>query len=290
MIRAMKACLFFAALIGGAVAIGACLAAERSTTPAPATDGHTVANPTDHGDGQQTGVKGGSDSSVQTPPDAAGEQPRGDDQDKSASKALKPDAETPPARPTHAHGPHPLSGRGDDNATPSNPIDTRITVNQGRTPENNKKGPVQMLGRPPEQTNRTNVQKHLHVPHSITRPGAVHGPTRNAIGVAPTPNAVAPRVGAAAFPRTEGVQSPLAGPRSTSSPGIRPQGGAPAMGGGVGSGTGARAPRIDHPVVPGSASINGTGMAHGGLRVGEIGGAAKNNGGINGSSVRPKRP
>jgi hypothetical protein len=42
--------------------------------------------------------------------------------------------------------------------------------------------------------------------------------------------------------------------------------------------------------IPGSAGISGTGMAHGGLRVGEVGGPAKSNGGISGTNVRAKRP
>jgi hypothetical protein len=286
----MKAWLFSAALIGGVVVTSACLAAERSAKPAPATDGHAVVNPTDHPDSHQTPAPSGSESSVRTPPDTAGEEPRGDGQDKSAAKTPKPDAETPRAGPTHAHGPHRSTGqsRGDDKAKPSNPIDTRITVNQGRMPENSRKGSIRMPGPLSEKAKRSNVQKGVRVPHSVTRSRAVHGPTRNAVGVTPAPNAVAPGVGAAAFPRIEGARSPV-GTRSTLAPAIRPQGGAPPMGG-AGSGTAAAVGSRVGPAMPGSASINGTGMARGALRLGEIGGPAKNNAGINGSSVRPKRP
>ena len=283
----MKACFFSAALICGTMTISACLAAERSAAPATATDGKAVAHPADHGDGHQTPNAGGS-GSVQAPPAAAGERPGADAQDKSVSKPLKPDAETPPAGPTHANGPPEPTGesRHDDNARPSTPIDTHITVNQGRTLETNKKGPIPTPVGPVDKARRANAPKGIHVPHAVVRSGTVHGPTRNAVGVAPDANAGVPRMGGTPFP-TMGAKSPVAGARSTPSPGVRPSFGAPAMGR-MGSSTGAGAPPTGRPMVPGSASINGTGM--GPLRVGEIGGPAKNTGGINGSSVRAKRP
>jgi hypothetical protein len=287
----MKACVFSVALMCGAVAVSASLAAERSVAPAPAAEGHVEAKPAENADGHQAPAPGGSEGGANTPADAAGERPHSDGHDESVSKAVKPDAETPPSGPTHAHGPRQSTGRSphEDNARPSNPIDTRITVNQGRTLQNNKKGPVQKQEGPSEKTSRANLRKGIHLPHSATRSGAVHGPTRNAIGVAPDANPIAPRVGAAAFPGTGGVKSPATGLPGTNSSGVRREGGSAAAGG-VALGSGAGAPRIGHPVVPGSASISGTGVAHGGLRVGEIGGPAKNNGGINGSSVRSKRP
>jgi hypothetical protein len=290
----MKTCLFSATLICGTMTISAwtisaCLAAERSAAPAPATEGQAVAHPTDHVDGHQTpsAAKSGS---VQAPPAAAGERPGADAQDKSVSKALKPDAETPPAGPTHAHGPPEPTGESlhDDNAKPSTPIDTHITVNQGRTLEIHKKGPTPTQVGPVDKASGANAPKGIHVPHAVVRSGPVHGPTRNAVGVAPDANAGAPRMGGTAFP-TLGAKSPVAGARGIPSPGVRPPLGAPAMGR-MGSGTGAGAPATGRLTVPGSASINGTGMARGPLRVGEIGGPAKNTGGINGSSVRAKRP
>jgi hypothetical protein len=286
--RRMKACLFSAALIYGAVAISA-IAAERSAVPAAATGGHAAANTADHPDGHQAPRSGEGGSSLQAPPDATGERHGLDSQDKSVSKAIKPGAEPPRAGPNHAHGPHQSTGpsRHDDNAKPSNPIDTRITVNQGRAPENNKKGPVHKQEGSSDKT-RASSQRGIHVPHSTARPGAVHGPTRNAIGVAPDTNGGAPRVGATAFPGRMGAESPLPATRSTNSPYVRPRGEAAV--GGIGSGPGASGPRVGHPMVPGSAGINGTGMARGGLRIGEIGGPARNNGGINGSTVRPRRP
>ena len=283
----MKAYLFSAALICGAMTIGACLAAERGA--APATDGQAVAHPADHGDGHQT-PNAGASGSVQAPPAAAGERPGADAQDTSVSKALKPDAETLPAGPTHANGPPQPTGesRHDENAKPSTPIDTRITVNQGHTLETSKKGPIPTPVGPADKASRANAPKGIHVPHAVVRSGTVHGPTRNAVGVAPDANAGVPRMGGTPFP-TMGAKSPGAGARYTPSPGVRPPFGAPAMGR-MGSGTGAGAPPAGRPMVPGSASINGTGMARGPLRVGEIGGPAKNTGGINGSSVRATRP
>jgi hypothetical protein len=288
--RRMKACLFSAALICSAVAISTCLAAERSAVPAAATDGHPAANTAGHADGHQTPSSGEGGSSVQAPSDATGERRSVDDRDKSVSKPSKPDAQTPPAGPNHAHGPRQLTGpsRHDDNAKPANPIDTRITVNQGRTPENSKKGPVYKQEGPSDKTSRANSSQGIHVPHSMARPGAVHAPTRNAIGEAPNPNGGAPLMGAPAFPGPVGAKSPLPAPRGANSPGVRPRGEAAV--GGIGSIPGASGPRVGHPMVPGSAGINGTGIAHGALRVGEIGGPARNNGGITGSNVRAKRP
>jgi hypothetical protein len=282
-IEVMKARLFFAALICGAVAMSACLAAERSAAPAPATDGQAAAKPAEHGDGHQPAGPGGS-GSVQTPPAAVGE-PRVDGQDKSTSKALKPDAETPPAAPTHAHGSQPTGQSShEDNARPSSPIDTRITVNQGRPLETRKKGRLAAPEGRLDKTSRTNSPKGIHVPHGAVRSGAPHGPTRNAIGAAPDLNAGAPRMGGTAFPSTGGAKTPAAA-SSTILPGVRPLPSAPAMGR-IGSST----PSMGSPMVQRPAAINGTGMARGPLRPGEIGGPAKNNGGINGSSVRAKRP
>jgi hypothetical protein len=282
--QVMKTRVFFVALICGAVAMSACLAAERSAAPAPATGGQGAANPAHHEDGHQTPGPGGS-GSVHTPPAAAGEPPGVDAQDKSASKDLKRDAETPPAAPTHAHGSQPTGQSShEDNTRPSSPIDTRITVNQGRPLETNKKGHVAAPEGRLDKASRTNAPKGIHGPRGVVRSGAPHGPTRNAIGVAPDINAGAPRMGGTVFPSTGGAKTPAAAARSTILPGIRPLPSAPAMGH-IGSGTGASAPMAQRP-----AAINGTGMARGPLRPGEIGGPAKNNGGINGSSVRAKRP
>jgi hypothetical protein len=288
--RRMKACLLSAALICGAVAISACLAAERSAVPAAATDGHPAANTAGHAGGHQIPGSGEGGSSVQAPPDATGERRGVDGQDKSVSKAIKPDAETPRAGPNHVHGPRRSTGpsRHDDSAKPSNPIDTRITVNQGRTPQNNNRGSVHKLEGPAHNTSRASSQRGIHVPHAMARPGTVHGPARNAIGAAPNTNGNAPRMGVTAFPSAVGAQSPLPATRSINSPDVRPRGEAAV--GGIGSGAGAGGPRIGHPMVPGSVGINGTGLAHGALRVGEIGGPARNNGGINGSTVRSRRP
>ena len=287
--RGMKACFFSAALICGAVAMNTCLAAERSAVPAAATGGHSAASPAGHADGHQTPGSGEGGSNVRAAPDATGERRGVDGQDKSVSKAIKPHAETPPAGRNHAHGPRQSTGasRHDDNAKPSNPIDTRITVNQGRSPENNKKGPVHKQVAPSDKTSRANSQRGIHGPHSTARPGAVHAPTRNAIGVAPNASGGTPRVGATAFPGPVGAKSPISA-GSTNSPAIRQRGEAAV--GGIGSSPGASGPRVGHPMVPGSAGINGTGIAHGALQVGQIGGPARNNGGINGSGVRPRRP
>jgi hypothetical protein len=275
----MKARLLSVALICGVVAMSACLAAERSVAPAPA-DGQAATHAADHGDSHQTPGPDGS-GSVPAPPAAAGEPPGVDAQDKSAAKALKPDAETSPAAPTHARGSQPTGQSShDDNARPSNPIDTRITVNQGRL-ETNKKGRVPTPEGRLDKAGRTSAPKGIHVPHAVVRSGAPHGPTRNAIGVAPDANAGASRMGGTAFPGAGGAKSPFARAGSNPSPGVRPPPGAPPMG---------RTGSAIHPMVPGAASINGTGMARGALRVGEIGGPAKNNGGINGTSVRTKRP
>jgi hypothetical protein len=285
----MNARLFFVALICGAVAMSACLAAERKVAPAPATDGQAAANPADRGDGHQTPDPRGS-GSVQTPPAAGGEPPGVDTQDKSASKALKPDAETPPAPGTHARGSQPTGQSShEDKARPSSPIDTRITVNQGRPLETNKKGRVAAPESRVDKAKRTNAPKGIRVPPGVVRSGAPHGPTRNAIGVVPDANIGAPRMGGTAFPGTGGAKTPIAGVGINPSPGLRPLPGAPPMGR-TGLGTTASRPPLGHPMVPGAASINGTGMARGGLRVGEIGGPAKNTGGINGTSVRAKRP
>lgn len=278
----MKACLFSAALIGSAVAVSVCLAAERSAAPAHATAGQTAAHPTDPARGHQPSSPGGT---VQSPPAASGERSGVDVQDKSVSKALRPDAEPPPAGPIHAHGsPQPTGQSHDDSARPSSPIDTRITVNQGRTLETHKNGRVPTQGGPLDNASRANARQGGRVPHAVVRSGTLHGPTRNAIGVAPDINVGAPRIGGTAFPSTGGAKSPAAA-RSTILPGVRPLPSAPAMGR-----IGSSAPSMGSPVVQRPAAINGTGMARGPLRPGEIGGPAKNNGGINGSSVRAKRP
>ena len=284
----MKAYLFCVALIGGILATNACLAAERAHTPAHAPEGRTVANPTDHAGGRETAGPGGSKSNVQTAPGAPSEHSGVEGHDNGFSQAPKPNAGTPAAGPTHAHGPGQSIGRNSHDNGRSPPIDTHITVNQGRTPVNNNKGfahkQVSPLGK-----------GGIHVPHSVSRPGVVPGPrnaspTRNAIGVVRDPNAGARRMSTTPFRRADGAQGPAAATRSgTYSSGIRPLGGAPV--GGAGSGTSTGAARMGRPIgTPGSASISGTGMAHGGLRVGQIGGPAKSSGGVSGTSVRAKRP
>jgi hypothetical protein len=284
----MKASLFSVALIGGILATSACLAKERARAPAHAPEGPAVANPTDHAGGQKTTDPGASKSSAQTPPGAR-EHSGAEGHDKGVSQAPKPDPGTPAAGPTHAHGPHqPIDRNGhNDNARSPSPLDTHITVNQGRTPVNNNRGFVHRQEAPADKGRRPNAQTGIHVPHSISRPAVVPAPTRNAIGVAPDANAGARRMSTTPFPGPNGLRGPVAAPRSGAySPGIRSPGGAPAVGGaGVGTSTGGA--RIG---IPGSASISGAGMARGGLRVGEIGGPAKSNGGISGTSVRAKRP
>jgi hypothetical protein len=293
----MKMRFFFAALIYGALAIGASLADERKSTPVHATDGN-VASPTDNAGGHQTTGPGESRSSAQTPPDAAGERPGVDGHDKSNSKALKPGTEADPTGPTHDRGlPTGRNGR-DDNPMPANPIDTRITVNQGRSPENNKKAILRKQGGAFDKASRANPQKGIHVPRPISRSGLPPGPARDAIGVvrldtharagrlgttAPTerPGAVGAK---SVVPVTTGTNVPGAGTARLS---------APATGGRSEPGTSATGRRIGYPgatLGPASAAgINGTEMGHA-SRVGEIGGAAKTRAGINGSSVRPKRP
>jgi hypothetical protein len=286
----MKAYLFSVALVGGILATSACLAEERARTPAHAPEGATVANPTDHAGGQETTAPGGSKSSVQTALGAASEHSGAEGHDKGVSPAPKPDARTGAAGPSHAHGPRQPIDRNshNDNARSPNPIDTHITVNQGRTPVNNNKGFVHKQEAPVDKGRRASPQTGIHVPHAISRPGVVPGPTRNAIGVAP--DAGGRRMSPTAFPGTDGARGPAAPTRSgTYSPGIRP-GGAPTVGG-AGSGTSTGGARMGRPIgIPGSASIGGAGMAHGGLRVGEIGGPAKSNGGISGTNGRAKRP
>jgi hypothetical protein len=282
----MKARVFSVVLICGAMAVSACLAAKRSAAPAPATDGQAATNPADHADGHQTPGPGGS-GTVQTPPAASGERSGVDTQDKSVSKALRPDAETPKAAPTHAHGSQPTGQSShDDSARSSNPIDTRITVNQGRTPETHRKGHVATPGAPlgnasRAHASRANAHQSRRVPRAVDRSGALHAPTRNAIGVAP--------LGGAVFPGAGGAKTPAGAARSPILPGVRPLPGAPAMGRIGSSGTGASAPSIGSPMIRRPGAINGTGMARGPLRA-EIGGPAKNSGGISGSSVRAKRP
>ena len=286
----MKGYLFFAALIGGILATSACLAEERARTPAHAPEGAAVANPTDHAGGQETTGPDGSKSSVQTSPGAASEHSGAKGHDKGVSQAPKPDPGTPAAGPTHAHGPRQPIDRNshNDNARSPNPIDTHITVNQGRTPVHNNKGFVHKQEAPVDKGRRASPQPGIHAPHAISRPGVVPGPARNAIGVAP--DAGGRRTSPTPFPGTDGVRGPAATATSGSySTGSRP-GGAPTAGG-AGSGTSTVGARMGRPVgIPGSASIGGAGMAHGGLRVGQIGGPAKSNGGISGTNVRAKRP
>jgi hypothetical protein len=273
----MKARIFSVVLICGAVAMSACLAAERSAAPAAATDGRAATNPADHADGHQAPGPGGS-GSVRTQPAGAGEPPGADAQNKGVSKALRPDAETPPAAPTHAHGSQPTGQSSHDgSARLSNPIDTRITVNQGRTPQTHRKGHVPTREAPLGNASRANASR-VNAPQGRRVPHAVHAPTRNAIGVAP----------GAVFPGTGGARTPAAAAHSPILPGVRPLPGASAIGRIGSSGTGATS--IGSPMIRRPAAINGTGMARGPLRAGEIGGPAKNNGGISGSSVRAKRP
>jgi hypothetical protein len=288
--KGMKAYLFSVALVGGILATSACLAQERARTPAHAPEGRAGAGPTAHAPGQETPGPGGSKSSVQTPPSAASEHSGAEGHDKGVSQAPKPDAGTPAAGPTHAHGPRQPMDRNNhnDNARSSSPIDTHITVNQGRTPVNNNRGFVYKQEAPVDKGRRANPQTGIHVPHSNSRPGVVPGPIRNAIGVAPDANAGARRMSATPFPGPDGARSPAGTRTGTYSPGIRPLGGTPAVGG-LGTGTGGA--HMGRPIgIPGSASVSGAGMARGGLRVGEIGGPAKSTGGISGTSVRAKRP
>ena len=287
----MKAYLFSVALIGGALVTGACLAAERASTRVHAPDSHAVAN--GHVGGHETTDPGGSKSSVQAPPEAAGEHSSAGGHDPGLSKALKPGAETPAAGPIHAHGPRQPIDRNshNDNARSPGPIDTHITVNQGRTAGSNNRGLVHRQEPPAEKGRRATSQTGIHVPRSISRPRVVPGPTRNAIGVTPDANGGARRIGVTPFPGTAGAKSPVTAARSSPySAGIGPSGGVPAAGGAApGISTGGT--RVGRPIgIPGSATINGAGMARGAWRVGEIGGPAKNSGGINGSTVRSKRP
>jgi hypothetical protein len=286
--KGMKAYLFSVALVGGILATSACLAQERARTPAHAPGGPAIASPTDHAGGQETPGPGGSKSSVQTPPSGASEHSGAEDHDKGVSQAAKPDAGTPAAGPTHAHGPRQSIDRNNhnDNARSPSPIDTHITVNQGRTPVNNK-GFVHQEA-PVDKGRRANPKTGIHVPHSNSRPKVVPGPTRNAIGVAPDANAGARRMSTTPFPGPDGARGPAGTRTGTYSPGIRPLGGGPAVGG-LGTSTGGA--HMGRPIgIPGSASISGAGMARGGLRVGEIGGPAKSTGGISGTNVRAKRP
>jgi hypothetical protein len=286
--KGMKAYLFSVALIGSLLATSACLARERARAPAHAPEGPTVANPTDHAGGHETTGPGGSKSSVQTPLGAAGAHSGAESHDKGVSQAPKPNAGTPAAGPTHAHGPRqPIDRNGhNDNARSQSPIDTHITVNQGRTPVNNNKGFVRKQEAPVDKGRRTNPQAGIHVPHAISRPGVVPGSTRNAIGVAPDASG-ARRISTTPFAGTESARVPAGTRSGTYSPGIRPLDGAPARGG---LGTSTSGAHMGHPIsIPGSG-ISGAGMAHGGLRVGEIGGPAKSNAGISGTSVRTKRP
>jgi hypothetical protein len=287
----MKAYLFSALLVGGMLVTSACLAEERARPPAHAPEGAAVANPTDHAGGHERSGPGPGKSSVQTPSEAGGEHSGAEGHDKGVSQGRKPDAQTPAAGPTHAHGVHQPVDRNshNDNARSPSPIDTHITVNQGRTGVNNNRGFVHKQEAPADKGRRANTG--IHVPHSISRPEVVPGPTRNAIGIAPDANASVRRMSPTPFPGTDGARGPAGASRSsTYSPGIRPPGGAPAVGG-AGSGTSTGGARMGRPIgLPGSASISGAGMAHGGLRVGEIGGPAKTNGGINGTSVRAKHP
>jgi hypothetical protein len=271
--RDMKAYLFSLVLIGGAW-VSACLAAERASTPAHTPHGHGVANAPVGG--HETTGAGASKNSAPTAPAAPGEHPGLEGHDNSVS--------------THAHGPRQPTDRNSHNDNPRSPgpIDTHITVNQGRSAVSNNTGPVRRQGAPVDKGRRANSQTGIHVPHSIPRPSVVPGPTRNAIGVAPPPNAGA-RIGLTPFSGTGGAKSPVTAARSSPySAGIALPGGAPAARGPVpGISTGG----VGRPIgMPGSASINGAGMARGAWRVGEIGGPAKNSGGINGSTVRPKRP
>jgi hypothetical protein len=290
----MKASLFSVALIGSLLVTSACLAAERARTPAHAPEGHAGAHaPEGHAVGHETTGPGGSKSSVQPAPGAASEHPGAEGHDKGVSQAPKPAAGTPAASPTHAHGPRQSIERNSRNENARSPsgVDTRITVNQGRTGVNNSKGFVHRQEAPVDNGRRVSPQTGVHVPHSLSRPRVVPGPTRNAIGVTPDANAGTRRIGTAPFPGVDSARGPAAATRNgTYSPGIRPPGGAPAAGG-AGSGTSTLGARMGRPIgIPGSAGISGAGMARGGLRVGEIGGPAKSTGGISGTSVRAKRP
>ena len=288
----MKAYLFSLALIGGILATSACLAEERARAPAHAPEGPAAASPTDHPGGQETTGAGGTKSSVQTPPSAASEHSGAEGHDTGVSQGSKPDAGTHAASPSHAHGPRQTIERNshNDNARSPSPLDTHITVNQGRTPVNNNKGFVHRQEAPVDKGRRASPQAGIHVPHAISRPRVVPGPTRNAIGVAPDANAGARRMSATPFPGADGARGPAGTRSGPYSPGMRPLGGAPAPGG-AGLGTSTGGVRMGRPIgIPGSAGISGTGMAHGGLRVGEVGGPAKSNGGISGTNVRAKRP
>jgi hypothetical protein len=283
----MKAYLFSAALIVGIVATSACQAKERARPPAHAPEGAAVVNPTGHAGGDEAPSPGGG--GVQAAPATAGEHSGAVGHDKGVSQGPKPGAETPAVSATHAHGPRQPVDRNSHNDNPRSPspIDTHITVNQGRTGVNNNKGFVHKQEAPVDKGRRANPQS-IHVPHSISRPAVVPGPTRNAIGVAPDANVGARRMSPTPFPGTGSARGPAGTKIDTYSPGIRPPGGAPG-GGGLGSSTGGA--HMGRPIgIPGSGSISGAGMAHGGPRVGEIGGPAKSNGGISGTSVRAKRP
>ena len=183
----MKACLIYAALLGGALATSACLAEERVSKPAHATDS-PAANPTEHAGGQEAAAPRGSDSSVHAPPDAAGEHPGVDHPDASVSKALKPDAGKPSPSAARAHGPRqPTANSHNDNARPPNPLDTRITVNQGRALENNRKGLVHKQEAPFDKANRTNAQRASRFPTRSLGLGSFVSPQEMPSALRPTP-------------------------------------------------------------------------------------------------------
>jgi len=294
----MKACFFLAALVFGILTASASPADEHEAAPLHAADGDARASPAADAGHPQTASPGASTSKAPAPPEAAG-QPGGNGNERNGTEALKPNpagtGRTPPD-----HGPRQsLAPIGDDTARPGNPIDPHITVNQGRILDGKQRGLVPTPADRPGKTSRTNSQKPILVPHPVFRPSGDHAPTRNAIGVTrPEVNAGGNRVGATpgASRFETNAKNAVAVPRaSTVVPGVGPPGrGASRLGGASGFGASISGPQIGSPsATKGSASpaiINGTAIGHGAPRAGEIGGAAKTSGGINGSNMRPKHP
>jgi hypothetical protein len=218
----------------------------------------------------------------------------------SFSKALKADTKANPAGPIHHYGLREPTGRHGvhDNAMPSNSIDTRITVNQGRTLENKKKELFHKQESLSDKANRAASRKGTHVSHPTPRSRAIQGPARNAIGLTRLDSDIGANRGLRRTPLRLQAQTARrmasmrekrqhdTGDRITG-PG-RPRHRRPVRT----KQQRERGPRASRPSgIPGPASapsINGTGMGRDASRVAQIGGAASSNGGlINGSSVRP---
>jgi hypothetical protein len=297
----MKVRLSFAgALIGAALAASASLAEERAAAPAHPADNDAIVSPAAQTGDHPLTAPGGPNQGAPAPQDT-GQKSDDGARGKGVSTSVTPDTKAgPEPRPSGPNPNHPSSqpaaqdtGGRRENTDPSDPIDTRITVNQGRRPKNNRAGVFGRRQGLSGTASPPNAPKSI--PHSVSRPNNF-GPVRNAIGVARSDPKTTAKLGAPP-PGPSGAGATTAiGAAKGSAPGLGARVPAVSSTGGLskpvpGAGGPPSRPGAALAAPARAARVNGTGMGHAPVNAGGIGGAANNNAGtINGTNVGRARP